>query len=198
MHMFQKTAGIALFLVTGAAVLSLLTSCGLDMISPRATKTHPGTEKGVEKGAMQGMTEPHNRIRTKLGLPDLRWSGRLAKIAGKRAVYLAENNDCEMRHTRSEYGENLFWASPVKWSDGRRETQKITAKHVAEAWAAEAADYDYSTNSCRSGAMCGHYTQMVWKETRELGCAMAVCPDEAQIWVCVYYPPGNYVGQRPY
>ncbi len=200
MCMFKKATGIALFLVSGTAVLSLLMSCGMDTISPTgpATKTHTGIRNAVEKDAMEGMTETHNRVRARLGLPSLHWSGKLAAIARKRAVNLAVNNNCTMRHTKSELGENLFWASAVKWSDGRRETQKITAQHVAEAWAAESADYDYSTNTCRPGAMCGHYTQMVWKNSRELGCGMAVCPDKAQIWVCVYSPPGNYVGQRPY
>jgi pathogenesis-related protein 1 len=172
----------------------------MDIISthPATPSDHAATEKTEETGAMQGMTATHNRIRARLGLPALHWSERLAAIASKRAAYLAEHNNCEMRHTKSEYGENIFWASPVKWSDGRREVQKINAEHVAEAWAAEAADYDYRTNTCRSGAMCGHYTQMVWKDTRELGCGIAVCADKAQIWLCVYNPPGNYVGIRPY
>ncbi len=147
---------------------------------------------------MAGMTQTHNRIRARLGIPPLRWSNRLAAIARNRAIDLAMNNNCTMRHTMSELGENLFWASPVKWSDGRREPQKITAPQVAEAWAAEASNYDYSTNSCTPRAMCGHYTQMIWKDSKELGCGMAICPDKAQIWVCVYYPPGNYVGLRPY
>ena len=186
--------------VTTLAACLMLLSCSMDMISthPAAPSDHTATGKTGETGAMQGMTATHNMIRARLGLPALRWSERLAAIASKRAAYLAEHNNCEMRHTRSGYGENIFWASPVKWSDGKREIQKITAEHVAEAWAAEAANYDYRTNTCRSGAMCGHYTQMVWKDTRELGCGMAVCDDKAQIWLCVYNPPGNYVGIRPY
>jgi hypothetical protein len=35
----------------------------------------------------------------------------------------------------------------------------------------EAADYDYKTNRCRAG--CGHYTQVIWRDTKELGCAVA-------------------------
>ena len=197
---YKKISVLAFVAAFFTAALWLLLSCSMNMLS----HTHPAqvsrskTPQAHETGIMKGMTETHNRIRARLGLPSLHWSESLAAIARKRAVNLAENNNCTMQHTKSKLGENLFWASAVKWSDGKREAQKITAQHVAEAWAAEAADYDYKTNSCRPGAMCGHYTQMVWKDSRELGCGMAVCPGKAQIWVCVYSPPGNYIGQRPY
>ncbi|MCI5145928.1 MAG: SCP-like extracellular, partial [Candidatus Electrothrix sp. AR3] len=39
---------------------------------------------------------------------------------------------------------------------------------------------------------------VVWKETTEVGCAMSVCNDKSQIWVCSYHPAGNVVGKRPY
>ncbi len=190
---------LLLFLL--AAFTLLLTSCGEERrYIPQAPKHEmpPPTVSTVEKGIMKGMTQAHNEVRARLGLPPLHWSERLAMIAARRARNLALNNNCRMRHTRSELGENLYWANALTWSDGRKEVRKIPARQVAMAWASEAADYDYSTNSCRAGAMCGHYTQMIWRDTTELGCGMAVCPDLAQIWVCVYYPPGNYIGMRPY
>jgi pathogenesis-related protein 1 len=39
---------------------------------------------------------------------------------------------------------------------------------------------------------------VVWKNTTEVGCAMAVCPDFIQVWVCSYNPPGNVSGQKPF
>ncbi|MCI5139186.1 MAG: hypothetical protein D3922_12405, partial [Candidatus Electrothrix sp. AR1] len=56
--------------------------------------------------------------------------------------------------------------------------------------------YDYATNSCHS--VCGHYTQVVWRSTKEVGCGMASCNDKAQLWVCQYNPRGNMLGQKPY
>jgi hypothetical protein len=57
--------------------------------------------------------------------------------------------------------------------------------------------YDYKSNTCHQGGPCGHYTQVVWSGTRELGCGVARSPSR-EIWVCNYNPPGNYIGQRPY
>jgi pathogenesis-related protein 1 len=45
--------------------------------------------------------------------------------------------------------------------------------------------------SCASNRQCGHYTQMVWPSTEDLGCGMSVCPTLGQVWVCHYRPTGN-------
>jgi len=104
---------------------------------------------------------------------------------------------CAYRHSgRVQYGENIYFASPVIWSDGKAEMQKITPQHVVDNWGQESKEYDYASNSC--SGICGHYTQLVWKDSREVGCGMAVCADKAQLWVCNYFPEGNQNNQRPY
>ncbi|MEM9017804.1 MAG: hypothetical protein AAGC68_12385, partial [Verrucomicrobiota bacterium] len=48
----------------------------------------------------------------------------------------------------------------------------------------------------------GHYTQMVWRRTREIGAGKAVIQKgQYRGWVIVvgiYDPPGNFGGQAPY
>jgi pathogenesis-related protein 1 len=66
---------------------------------------------------------------------------------------------------------------------------------VVGAWAGESRNYDYASNKCRG--VCGHYTQIVWAGTREVGCAVATGGGR-QVWVCNYDPPGNWIGKRPY
>lgn len=157
-----------------------------------------------EKGNMPGMTAAHNQVRAKYGVPEVIWSDQLAQFAQIWANYLAEKNQCRMKHRprkgkyTQKYGENIYWASPVRWSSGKREIQKVTPADVTNSWADEVKDYSYKTNRCKSGEVCGHYTQVVWKNSKNIGCAMALCPDKGQIWVCNYDPPGNYVGQKPY
>ncbi|EUB56851.1 GLIPR1-like protein [Echinococcus granulosus] len=63
--------------------------------------------------------------------------------------------------------------------------------------------YKFANNSCSH--VCGHYTQLVWATSIQVGCAMRQCDDLRPHWpnpqyltVCQYKPPGNYVGRKPY
>ena len=147
------------------------------------------------------MVAAHNRWRKTVGAPPLKYSTELAASAQEWANHLKESNHCQMEHSKPDgrYGENLFWASAVGWSDGRREMQKVSPKTVVDDWGNERTDYNYKNNSCAKGKMCGHYTQLVWKSTTTVGCAVALCKDTlVQVWVCQYQPPGNWVGKKPY
>jgi|ERR1039457_3289500 uncharacterized protein YkwD len=126
----------------------------------------------------------HNAIRSRVGLPPLRWSDSLAKFAQDWANTLLARKQFSHR-PKSPYGENLFEIRGAPASP----------HEVVGAWGSEAADYDYRANRCHG--RCGHYTQIVWRNTISVGCAVARGRG-IEIWVCNYDPPGNYVGQRPY
>lgn len=165
------------------------------------THSDPATRKPVSnKERFSGTLVAHNKIRANHGLPSLKWSDTLASYAQEWANHLASTNYCKMRHrpSSSPYGENLWWASPRRWSNGLRELQEIDIHRVVNDWASEIEFYDYSSNRCQPGQQCGHYTQIVWRETTEVGCAYRQCSDLSQLWVCNYNPPGNYIGERPY
>ncbi len=147
------------------------------------------------------MVAAHNHWRAAVGVPPLTYSAELATASQKWADHLQRSNHCRMQHSKPEgrYGENLYWGSAVEWSNGKRELQQVSSTTVVDDWAGERKDYDYATNRCATGKACGHYTQVVWRTTTTVGCAVAVCEDSReQVWVCRYQPPGNWVGQKPY
>lgn len=147
-----------------------------------------------------GMLYAHNKIRAKHNVPPLTWSKKLEDYSMQWAKQLSQNNKCDMYHRSGTppFGENLYRSTAIVWGDGKREINPVTIKEVVKAWTDEEKWYNYKTNSCQPGALCGHYTQAVWKTTTEVGCAMQVCGDKSQTWVCSYNPPGNYIGIRPY
>ena len=157
-----------------------------------------------EIGIMQGMTDAHNAVRVGFGLQALSWSDDLARIAQEWADYLAREKGCAMQHRPQKgnnakgYGENLYWASAITWSYGDRRIQSLTPAKVVQSWVMEVENYMYRTNSCKAGKVCGHYIQIVWRQTEKVGCARAVCIDNSQVWVCNYDPPGNLMGYKPY
>ncbi len=155
-----------------------------------------------ETGRMVGMTEAHNRFRamatTDTPIPALVWDTDLAAVAQAYSEELART-DCGLTHSGNEYGENLYW----------QRGSSPTAADVVEGWHAEIACYDYgpfmrgdscdmACTSAMSASGCGHYTQVVWRATRRLGCGMATCSSGAEIWTCNYDPAGNYLGREPY
>ncbi|KAL0478442.1 cysteine-rich protein [Acrasis kona] len=72
-------------------------------------------------------------------------------------------------------------------------------------WYNEYKYYDYFTNRCESGKVCGHYTQLVWQNPNagvrhKIGCARVKCDNHFYKYnlLCDYWPGGNYVGDKPY
>ena len=153
-----------------------------------------------ESGNMLGMTEAHNGYRKEEHSVNLVWNSDVAAYAQEWAEYLRDNHDCELQHRSwlgmavQSYGENLYGSSV--WGMGLN----TTPQKVVDAWWGEISDYDYASNSCT--AVCGHYTQVMWKGSTEVGCGMAVCDEganaQSDVWVCNYDPPGNWIGQRPW
>ena len=196
-------------LVGGIATTLLLVACGGSESvkkEPAASvaKVMPAVVPVASGGRFTGAAQAHNRIRNQHNLAPMKWSASLASYAQEWASQLASANNCQMKHRpnsgafKQRYGENLYWASPTTWSDGRKEVQPVTVHDVVNAWASEVKDYNYANNSCKPGKQCGHYTQIVWKSSTEVGCGYAQCSDKGQLWVCNYSPAGNYVGQKPY
>ena len=136
----------------------------------------------------------HNRARAAADPPadpplqPLRWSEALAAHAAQVAA------SCEFEHSQGTYGENI----------AARKSAAGTAATV-DAWVGERANWDAAENRCAAGKVCTHYTQVVWRGTRELGCASRICtsggpfgPGPWYFAVCNYAPAGNLSGERPY
>jgi pathogenesis-related protein 1 len=153
----------------------------------------------LDEAQQQEMVAAHNQWRSEVGVPAVRWSDDLGDAAQRWAEHLRRFTSCIPEHSRTpSLGENLYRASPVRWRDGRTERQRVTPTEVVERWGGEKRFFDHPSNRCQPGKVCGHYTQVVWRDSAEVGCGMAICADASQVWVCNYRPPGNYVGRKPY
>jgi len=138
----------------------------------------------------QDYLTPHNRARAAVGVGAVTWSTKLQQFAERYAAQRA--GDCRLQHSGGPYGENIFWGSAgADWS----------AADAVASWVAEKRWYDHGSNSCSApeGRSCGHYTQVVWRDSTAVGCARVVCDNGGGVFItCNYNPPGNVVGQSPY
>jgi pathogenesis-related protein 1 len=134
----------------------------------------------------------HNRARTGVGANPLVWSEELALYAQEWADHLASTSRRIEHRPRSgewkqEHGENLFMGTAGHYG---------VADAVA-AWNVEKSAYHGKPIEMSTLSAHGHYTQLVWKSTKRVGCAKVECGGNVII-VCNYDPPGNILGQRPY
>ena len=117
----------------------------------------------------------HNKYRRRhIDTPDVKWSNALTQSAQNWA------DKCQWKHSDSPNGENMA------------EGGFSNAEEVVELWYEEIEDYDYNNPVYTDDT--GHFTQVVWKETTEIGCGYN---SSCGIYVCHYNPPGNYFGQFP-
>lgn len=97
-------------------------------------------------------------------------------------------SDCALVHSTGDYGENLFWGEGKQW----------TIADAVNAWSDEKSGYDYNKNACVVKKDCRHYTQMVWRESKSVGCVRIACNSKDTYIVCEYDPHGNVAGEKPF
>nr|XP_043629644.1 pathogenesis-related protein PR-1-like [Erigeron canadensis] len=144
-------------------------------------------KKQISKNIINDFISLQNQARAALRVPPLVWDPRLARYAETYASQ--RRQDCLLKHSNGPYGENIFWGSGNGWNPAQ----------AAAAWVGEQRWYTYGSNSCNGGQECGHYTQIVWKTSRRIGCSRVTCFQGRGVFmICNYDPPGNYIGEKPY
>jgi len=133
---------------------------------------------GATPEEMQQWLQAHNEYRALHGAPPVTWSTSLEASAQAWA------DTCPDGHSSSGYGENMAYAS-----------YSLTPQNVVGLWYSEEAFYDYSNPGW--SWQTGHFTQVVWKSTTQIGCGCETgCTNGwAAVCVCQYSPPGNFLGQ---
>ena len=118
----------------------------------------------------------HNQYRQRWNVKtQLRWSASLAAQAQSWANNL--NARRTLQHSSTNQGENLYMGN------GK-------CSSALEAWMSE--KYRGGPVTGSNFQSIGHLTQVIWKDTQEVGCASS-----GSIVVCRYYPGGNVLGESP-
>ncbi|KAE8576425.1 hypothetical protein XENTR_v10004176 [Xenopus tropicalis] len=157
---------------------------------------------------MSALLDYHNQVRSKVFPPAANmeymvWDERLAKSAES-------------------------WANQCKWDHGPNQLMRYIGQNLSvhsgryrsivdlvKGWYDERQHYSFPhprecnpscPNKC-TGAVCTHYTQMVWASSNRIGCAVNICTNinvwgstwrQASYLVCNYSIKGNWIGEAPY
>lgn len=136
----------------------------------------------------------HNRERTAMGIAPLAWNAKLAADARDYGAELAATNS--FGHSEQDpndpVGENLF-AGTIGY---------YAPEAMVGAWIDEKKHYKAGVfpDNSRTGKLedVGHYTQLMWRDTGSVGCAVVVGRQDLEYLVCRYTQVGNVEGERPF
>ena len=184
--------GMNRFGIIGLVVLIGMGMWLAEEVSAHGIQFPQGSGARVTGEEVVEILDLHNRARIKVGSRPLTWSKEIAAYAQEWVNHLVKT-DCSLRHRprsgeyAQKYGENGFMGT--KGYDGIGEAVRL--------WQSEARDYEGQVITESNYTLFGHYTQMVWKASAQMGCGKAEC-DGRILFLCNYDPPGNVFGETPY
>ena len=197
-----RVAALASLLVAGSIVGVSADSCDSQYLLPVGSAS-PSKYLSVE--SINGILVAHNNARrtvlpTANNMPMLKWSQRLADWAqayADRCAGMVHSTNAERQNFAvfgyDYVGENLACGtgSSMEVANGGATSTNL--------WNGEKKDWTFP-QTCAAGKVCGHYTQVVWADSLEVGCGYASCANQTMknFWRCVYGPGGNWMGEDPY
>lgn len=182
----------------------------------------------LKGGERNRFVAAHNAARKAVGVDPLAWSDELSEVAldslDRQKDQLIEkakegwaNGRVVLPEHRldDQYGENIAgWAGSkvpgaeravTWWLEEKAAFDKLNASGSYQ-FGDEAEKTEIDSEGNERPVVVGHYTQMVWKATRQLGAAklsFQLADDRGTVRtyvavVCNYDPAGNINGQKPF
>ena len=146
----------------------------------------PGTAPQSFEGRLLAA---HNGERTVHGIAPLTWSPALARQAAVWAQYLAQRGAFQHAPDRHGAGENLWTGT-----EGYFSPEAMIGGFLDEGYKFHPGRFP-DVSATGRWTDVGHYSQLIWPETHELGCALA-SGQGRDVLVCRYFPAGNVIGQQ--
>jgi hypothetical protein len=166
-------------------------------VSKKAGKLETRQSTGLSSEDTVNIVNFHNQLRASEGASNMQILRYNADIAALAQTW---TDGCIYEHGNPPFsaanggfsglGQNMYYT-----------TGTFNPVTGIQLWYNEKSDFTLSTRDCNPGAQCGHYTQVVWAATTDVGCGVTFCPTlykngapkatDANFFVCNYGPQGN-------
>lgn len=175
--------------------------------------------RALSKDAKQAILDKHNALRRKVAkgeetfnnqpkaadMREMVWNDELEAVAQRWSDQCTFGHDKDRKKLDGTYvGQNAFISMNSRKAD-EDEANKGAVNSV-QAWYDEVSKPGFdpvNIDPFKSTAGTGHYTQVVWGASEELGCGMVYYKEEEEKWyksliVCNYATGGNFLGRPMY
>lgn len=163
----------------------------------------PNADSPLTDAEIDDAIRVHNETRREVGLDPLKWNCALADFAQKWA------NKNTGEHSPAKDRVNLIAGSEAGENLSQDSETIVTIPKLIQGWIDEKQFLQSDRKTCTANPKnipCGHYTQMVWRTTTEVGCGItrksntmgAEYSGKASYLVCIYNPGGNVDGVAAY
>jgi len=141
--------------------------------------------------------DEHNRERAAVSVPALVWSDKLAADATAWAEHLAQTLRGVEQLKPEHHAKDISEGENIAQKSDSRGPSAIPTADLVQGWISEKNGYNLTPFDFNRDYAHAHYTQMVWRDTKEVGCGTASAGDSVYL-VCRYSPAGNSDGHNPY
>ncbi|KAH6603637.1 hypothetical protein Trco_008412 [Trichoderma cornu-damae] len=148
---------LLLSLYTLIASVTLSTSTVIVTITAAPATPSNEPSYSISASFTSAILNSTNTYRRQFNASSVHWNTTLEKFA---TSYLQSDTTCRFAHSGGPYGENIA----IGYAN---------ATAAVEAWGNE--DEKYNFNDPGFTEETGHFTQLVWKATREVGCGRKLC-----------------------
>ena len=123
----------------------------------------------------------HNKYRKKHNSQQLELSYELCKKAQKKVNDLINGNYDETIDSEEDnkLGENICISN----------CKDVDVEKACQSWYDEGKSYNFDLNTYQRGTT--HFTQMVWKDTKEVGFGYSKLQNGKSYFIALYLPSGN-------
>ncbi|EPB79276.1 SCP-like protein [Ancylostoma ceylanicum] len=170
-----------------------------DKMRNRMLELHNQYRSLVARGEAEDRRAPGRRTPNAAGMRILRYTCNLENTAVTHArKCVSEHSEDEAREGAGENLYSISIANADKLKTGERACRTWFGElHQVGVGQENLFTQKLLNRAERIGEKIGHYTQMVWGTTEEVGCAIHHCPEKTLV-VCNYKESGNWERQQIY
>jgi len=156
----------------------------LKNVYPKITHSEANSFYSINTKFLEEIFNSHNKLRIKHNSPPLILNPSLSTLAQEEAEKMAENKEIKIDSNNKLYGKNYFFSE-----------NNSSGEEVTSFWYKGKNKYNFRKELKNKDEMINNFTQLIWKNTKEVGFGFTN-DDKGNFYVVAYYfPSGNIKGE---